>query len=81
MKRAVAYLRRSTDDKQADSLDIQRQEISAYASEHGYQVLQWYVDDGIDPAPFNESTWNGKFWVASQTGGQSCHEERSTVPR
>ena len=47
MKRAVAYLRRSTDDKQADSLDIQRHEISTYASEHGYQVLQWYVDDGI----------------------------------
>ncbi|MCA9213728.1 MAG: recombinase family protein, partial [Planctomycetales bacterium] len=47
MKRAAGYIRRSTDDKQADSIDIQREEITKYASAHDYQIVRWYVDDGI----------------------------------
>lgn len=47
MYKAVGYLRRSTDDKQADSIDIQQEEIQAYAAEHGYEILRWYMDDGV----------------------------------
>jgi len=47
MKRAAAYLRRSTDDKQADSIDIQRSEVTEYADANGYTIVRWYIDDGI----------------------------------
>ena len=47
MKKAAAYLRRSTDDKQADSIDIQREEVIKYSSENGYEIVAWYIDDGI----------------------------------
>lgn len=47
MKVAAAYLRRSTDDKQADSIVIQKEEVTRYAAENDYQIVTWYVDDGI----------------------------------
>ena len=47
MYKAVGYLRRSTDDKQADSIDIQREEILDYAARHGYEIVRWYIDDGV----------------------------------
>ena len=47
MKRAVGYLRRSTDDKQADSIDIQREEITTYANANDFDIVRWYIDDGI----------------------------------
>ena len=47
MKPAAAYLRRSTDDKQADSIDIQREEVIKYSTENGYNIVRWYIDDGI----------------------------------
>jgi len=47
MCKAVGYLRRSTDDKQADSIEIQKEEILAYAAAHGYEIVRWYVDDGV----------------------------------
>ena len=47
MKQAAAYVRRSTDDKQADSIEIQRDEIAKYAGENGYSIVTWYTDDGI----------------------------------
>lgn len=47
MKPAVAYLRRSTDDKQVESLEIQWGIIGAYARENGYDIVDRYQDDGI----------------------------------
>jgi len=47
MKNAAAYLRRSTDDKQADSIEIQREEVELYASQNGYRIVRFYIDDGI----------------------------------
>ena len=47
MKRAAAYLRRSTDDKQADSIEIQREEVQQYADRNGYKIVAFYIDDGI----------------------------------
>ena len=47
MRKAAGYLRRSTDDKQADSIEIQREEVLAYAAKHGYEIVRWYVDDGV----------------------------------
>ena len=47
MRKAAGYLRRSTDDKQADSIEIQREEVLAYAAKHGYEIVRWYIDDGV----------------------------------
>lgn len=46
---AVAYLRMS-DKKQDKSIPAQRAEIERYAAAHGYQVLRWYIDEGISGA-------------------------------
>jgi len=43
---AAGYLRRST-SKQEKSLAEQKAEILTYAAEHGYQIVSWYIDDGI----------------------------------
>jgi DNA invertase Pin-like site-specific DNA recombinase len=43
---AVAYLRRST-DRQEQSIGDQRKAIERYADEHGFQILDFYVDDAI----------------------------------
>jgi hypothetical protein len=45
-KRAVAYVRRST-DRQEQSIADQRAAIEAYAVERGFELLRYYVDDAI----------------------------------
>ena len=47
MKSAAAYLRRSTDDKQVESLEIQQGIIDDYSSTNGYDIVATYQDDGI----------------------------------
>ena len=47
MRNSAGYVRRSTDDKQADSIEIQKEEIVNYAATHGFTVVRWYVDDGV----------------------------------
>jgi len=43
---AVGYLRRST-DRQEQSIGDQRKAIERYAEEHGYELLDFYVDDAV----------------------------------
>lgn len=43
---AVGYARRST-DMQERSIPDQRTYIERWASEHGYHILRWFVDDAI----------------------------------
>ena len=43
---ALAYVRMS-DDRQADSPDQQRAEITKLAERGGYQILRWYIAEGI----------------------------------
>ena len=43
---AVAYLRRST-DRQEQSIGDQRKAIEYHAAEHGFDLLDYYVDDAI----------------------------------
>src|SRR5437867_6709575 len=45
-RRAVTYLRRST-DRQEQSLDDQRKTIQAFAAEAGIAVVREYVDDAV----------------------------------
>ena len=44
--RAVGYVRRST-DRQEQSIPDQKKTIEAYASEHDFQLIKFYVDDAI----------------------------------
>jgi DNA invertase Pin-like site-specific DNA recombinase len=50
---AVGYLRRST-DRQEQSIGDQREAIERYAYEHGFEVLEWYVDDAISGTTSDE---------------------------
>jgi len=43
--KAVAYFRMSSDD-QKTSISQQRREVRAFASEHGYEIVDEYVDEG-----------------------------------
>ena len=44
--RAVAYLRRST-DRQEHSIPDQKKAVEGYAQEHGFQLVDFYVDDAV----------------------------------
>ncbi len=46
LKPAVGYLRCST-DKQDESVEIQKNEITKYGKREGYKIVAWYIDDGI----------------------------------
>lgn len=43
---AVAYARRSS-DKQERSIPDQQAHVEAWAADHGYRILRWYVDDAV----------------------------------
>src|SRR5262245_24307749 len=45
-RRAVAYVRRST-DRQDQSIGDQRRAIESFAEQNGFEVLTWYQDDAI----------------------------------
>lgn len=45
--KAAIYLRLSKEDKEANnSIDIQREITTKYAKEHGYNIVQEYIDNG-----------------------------------
>jgi DNA invertase Pin-like site-specific DNA recombinase len=48
-RRAVAYVRRST-DRQEQSLGDQRRVIESHATKHGFEIVKWYEDDAISGA-------------------------------
>ena len=43
--KACGYIRMSTPD-QKDSPNVQKKEIIAYAARSGFEIIQWYVDEG-----------------------------------
>ena len=45
-RKAVAYVRRST-DRQDQSIGDQRRAIETYASRDGFEIVGWYEDDAI----------------------------------
>ncbi len=53
MKKAVGYLRRST-DRQEQSLEDQKREIISFAKNENFEIAGWYVDDAISGA-FSEN--------------------------
>jgi len=44
--RAVGYVRRST-DRQEQSIPDQKKALQDYATEHGFRLIKFYVDDAI----------------------------------
>ena len=44
--RAVGYIRRST-DRQEQSIGDQKKAIETYATEHGFRLVKFYIDDAI----------------------------------
>ena len=42
--KCVAYLRKSTKDKQANSLQTQRREIELYAEKNGIEIIAWFEE-------------------------------------
>ena len=53
MKKAVGYLRRST-DKQEQSLEDQKREILSFGKQEGFELVDWYTDNAISGA-FSEN--------------------------
>jgi DNA invertase Pin-like site-specific DNA recombinase len=50
---AAGYIRCST-EQQEDSPDQQKQEILAYASQHGLEIVEWFVDFGKSGIDFDQ---------------------------
>jgi site-specific DNA recombinase len=49
MKKAIAYIRVSTDNQASDDkfgLDAQRMQINSYAEEHSIEIIEWVADEG-----------------------------------
>lgn len=45
-KRAVAYYRHSAQDKQVNSIPLQREQVRQWADQHGLEVIQEFADHG-----------------------------------
>ncbi len=67
-KHAVAYMRRST-DRQEQSIADQRTAIEAYASERGFELLRYYIDDAISGSTAEERAAFMEMITASQQDG------------
>lgn len=49
-KNAVGYVRVSTEGQVGDDkfgIDSQKQSILLYANDHGYNIVRWYIDEGV----------------------------------
>jgi DNA invertase Pin-like site-specific DNA recombinase len=46
-KRAVAYYRHSAQDKQENSIEIQREQVRKFAAEHSIEIIREFADHGI----------------------------------
>jgi DNA invertase Pin-like site-specific DNA recombinase len=44
--RAVAYYRHSAEDRQENSIPIQREQIKKFAKEHGIEIIDEFQDAG-----------------------------------
>ena len=46
--RTAAYIRVSSDEqvKHGFSIDAQKKDLQDYANEHGYRIVEWYIDEG-----------------------------------
>ena len=57
----VGYLRLSDDDDcnfESMSIANQRKIISQYANEHGYEITEFYVDDGVSGYLWNRPSFD-----------------------
>lgn len=64
-KRAVAYFRHSAEDKQENSVGIQREHIQKFAKEHNVDVIHEEADEGVSGLTENRPAFKRLFsdWV------------------
>ena len=61
MKRAVGYIRVSTDGQAGDDrfgIDVQREQILKYAQENGFEIMEWFIDEGVSGVKENRPALN-----------------------
>jgi len=50
MKRAVGYIRVSTDGQVGEDkfgIESQKEQIAEYAKSNGYEIMEWFIDEGV----------------------------------
>lgn len=67
-KKAIAYYRHSAEDKQENSVAIQRQHIEKFAKEHNIQVIHEEADEGVSGLTENRLAFKRLFreWIENQ---------------
>lgn len=53
MKKAIGYCRVSTDNQVGEDkfgLASQKEQITEYAKTHGYEIMEWFMDEGVSGA-------------------------------
>jgi DNA invertase Pin-like site-specific DNA recombinase len=54
VKAACGYVRCSTDEQGSTSIPQQRREIEGWASQRGYKIVDWFVDEGVSGTNFEK---------------------------
>ena len=61
MKRAVGYIRVSTDGQVGEDkfgIEAQKEQITEYAKSNGYEIMEWFIDEGVSGVKENRPAFN-----------------------
>jgi DNA invertase Pin-like site-specific DNA recombinase len=71
-RRAVAYYRHSAEEKQENSVLIQREKVEKFAQEHGVEIIHYEADEGVSGLTSNRPAFNRLFtkWIENPDAPQ-----------